>query len=345
MAGEMRFAVFGAGFWPRYQLAAWNEVGGVRCVAVCDWDRARAEALAREFGIPAVYDDPEALFQDESARLGFIDNITQVEGHKPITLLAARYRVPAICQKPLAETLEDAEQMADACRTAGVPLLVHENWRWQTPIRAAKRVIQAGTLGQVFRARLEMVTRFAVWENQPALARLQQFILTDIGTHVLDAARFLFGEADRLYCQTHRTLPAEVAAENVATVQLSMNGGQITVVCSMAYARTPVERECFPQTLLFVEGTAGSLEIAPNYDLRVTTSDGTRAERVAPPRYEWANPDYDVVHASLVPCLRDLKDGLTGAKTAETTAEDNLRTLRLVFAAYESAETGQAVRL
>ena len=52
--------------------------------------------------------------------------------------LAADRRLPVICQKPLAPTLEEAERMVAACREAGVPLLVHENWRWQAPIRAAQ---------------------------------------------------------------------------------------------------------------------------------------------------------------------------------------------------------------
>ena len=69
------------------------------------------------------------------------------------------------------------------------------------------------------------------------------------------------------------------------------------------------------------------------------------ARRVPPPRYAWADPAYDVVHASIVSCHADLLAALQGVKSAETTAEDNLKTLDLVFAAYESARTRQAVEL
>ena len=62
-------------------------------------------------------------------------------------------------------------------------------------------------------------------------------------------------------------------------------------------------------------------------------------------RYEWANPAYDLAHASMVPCLANLLAGLCGEAPAETTAADNLRTLQLVFAAYESARTGQTVAI
>jgi predicted dehydrogenase len=50
---KLRFAVFGAGFWANFQVAGWYELGGVECVAVCDPTRAKAEAFAQKFGIPA----------------------------------------------------------------------------------------------------------------------------------------------------------------------------------------------------------------------------------------------------------------------------------------------------
>src|SRR5262245_35806951 len=120
---ELRFAALGAGFWARFQLAAWKELPGVRCVALCDPVRAKAESLARQLGIPATYDEPEALLASE--RVDFLDVITDVGSHGPLVHLAARYGLPVICQKPMAPTLAEAESMVAACRRAGVPFLVH----------------------------------------------------------------------------------------------------------------------------------------------------------------------------------------------------------------------------
>ncbi|RXM20870.1 gfo/Idh/MocA family oxidoreductase, partial [Citrobacter sp. AAK_AS5] len=86
------------------------------------------------------------------------------------------------------------------CRRVAVPFLVHENWRWQTPLRALKAVLDRGVIGRVFRARLTYSNSIPVFENQPFLRELEQFILTDIGTHILDTARMLFGEAESVYC-------------------------------------------------------------------------------------------------------------------------------------------------
>jgi predicted dehydrogenase len=336
---ETRFALFGAGFWAGFQLAGWLELPGVRCAAIYNRTLPKAEALARRFGVPAAYDDPARLL-DETP-VDFVDICTAVETHADFVLLAARRKLPVICQKPMARSLEEAERMVAACRQAGVPFLVNENWRWQTPIRALKSVLDSGAIGEVFRARITMVSGFPVFANQPFLRELEQFILTDIGSHLLDTARFLFGEAASLYCQTRR-VHAGIRGEDVATVMLRTTQ-DATVVVEMGYAENYLERDCFPQTFIFVEGSKGSAELAPDYWIRVTTASGTHARRVPPPRYAWADPAYDVVHSSIVPCQANLLAALRGECQAETTGEDNLRTMRLVFAAYDSARTGQAI--
>ena len=344
MTSPLRFAVFGAGFWTRYQLAAWRELRGAECVAIYNRTTAKAEALARDFGIPAVYDDAEKLLRE--IKPDFVDNVTEVGGHKPLSLLCAKHRVPCICQKPMAASLADARAMVAAFRKAKTPFFIHENWRWQTPMRALKTILASGVIGTPFRARLTMVSGFDCWANQPALRELERFILTDLGTHILDVARLLFGEANRLYCQTHKTLAPEVKGENVATVLLSMGKAKTSVVIELGYAKTPLEvgaRECFPQTLAFIEGPRGSIEVCADYVIRITTVKGTNVQRHVPPRHAWADPAYDIAHASIVACHRHLLAALRGETPGETTGADNLKTLELVFAAYDSAKSGKTI--
>ena len=339
----LRFAIFGAGFWARVQLAAWRELGGTECVAIYNRNRDRAEAFGRDLGVPAVYDDAEKLLRE--VRPDFVDNITEIGGHKPLSLLCARDRVPCIVQKPMAASLKDARQMVAAFAKAKTPFFVNENWRWQTPMRALIDTLRSGVIGTPFRARLSFLSGFAVWANQPALRDLEQFILTDLGVHLLDTARACFGEASSVYCQLHRTLAPSVKGDNVATLLLSMGKAKTSVVMEIAYAKTPLERECFPQTLVFVEGPLGSIEVTDDYWLRVTTKQGTHSRRHAPPRYAWADPSYDLSQSSMVPCHRDLLAALRGQRSAETTGADNLRTMELVFAAYDSARRDAVVKL
>ena len=144
--GNLRFAIFGTGFWARFQLAGWMELDGLECVALYNRTRAKAEALAAEFGVPAIYDTPEALLDHE--QLDFVDIITDVGTHASLTRLAAERGLNVVCQKPMATSLEEARAMVETCQQAGVQLLINENWRWQFPIRQFKRILSEGRIGQ-----------------------------------------------------------------------------------------------------------------------------------------------------------------------------------------------------
>jgi predicted dehydrogenase len=336
---SLRFAMFGAGFWANYQLAAWYEAGGATCVAICDPDITKAQALAQRFHVAKVYSDPREAF--ESGGFDFVDIVAPPQAHVPLIELAADYRIPAICQKPLANTLQDAQKAIAACRANQVKLFVHENWRWQTPLRELKHILNRQEIGPIFRGRVQYSNSFPVFDNQPALKNDRRFILMDIGTHILDAARFLFGDAESLACVTRR-VRRDIQGEDVATVLLRMPN-DVAVTCEMSYA-SRLEHDRFPETFVLVEGEKGSVELGPDYWLRVTTASGTVCRRCPPPRYAWADPRYDLAQSSMVPCLRNLLEGLRGGH-AETTADDNYRTLQLVLGAYESAERGAIVQV
>jgi predicted dehydrogenase len=323
-------------------LAAWRELQGVQCVAIYNRSKEKAEELAAESSAPGIYDDPHKLLDRE--KLDFIDIVTSVETHSEFVRMASARRVPVICQKPMATCLAEAQSMVTECRKSGTPLYIHENFRWQAPMRAAKRFLDAGAIGTPFRARIDMISGFPVFKNQPSLKELDQFILSDLGSHILDVARFFFGEAESLYCQTHR-VHKDIRGEDVATVMLRMNHGRTSVLCQMAYAENALERECFPETLMFVEGDRGSLELAPGCQVRITTKTGTQVHQAALTMYSWCDPAYAVVQSSIVDCHRNLAAALRGDGQAETTGDDNLRTMRLVFKSYESAEQNSVITL
>lgn len=337
---RLRFAMLGTGFWSRYQLAAWRELADVECVALYNRTRSKAEQLAEQFEIPAVYDDAGQLLSEQT--LDFVDIVTDVDTHAQFAALGADWGLPVICQKPLAPSLVVARQMLAKAQATRTPLFVHENWRWQRPLRELKTILDSGQLGTLVRARIDYANSFPVFENQPFLKELEQFILTDIGTHILDVSRFLFGEATTIDCQTRR-IHADIVGEDVATVMMRKATG-MTVTCNMSYAsRWQFDR--FPETFVAVEGSRAGVSLLPNYQIKLYDSSGVHRKRVAPESYSWADPAYELIHASIVDCHRNLLGALRGECLAETTAADNLRTLELVFAAYESATSGRIIQL
>ncbi len=337
---DLRLGVLGTGWWSTFQIPAWFEAGGVQLVALYNRTVAKADKLAARYNVPSVYDDPEELFCQE--RLDLVDIIAGLDAHAPLVYLAAKHRVPVICQKPMGPDLETCEQMVRTCRDAGVPFMIHENLRWQAPIRELKRILAEGRIGKPFRARL-VTSGYSPSEyiDQPFLKNLEHLVLADMGSHVLDVARFLFGEAQSLYCQHYRTRD-DIRGEDVASVML--RHGDLICTCEVSSA-TRTEWGHYPDLFAFVEGTGGSVELAPDYWLRVTTDEGTFARRYAPPAYSWALGDQQHWCASIVACQRNLLEALRAGRKAETDGEDNLKTMRLLYGAYESAARNQVLML
>jgi D-apiose dehydrogenase len=339
---KLKFAVFGTGFWSYYQLSGWKELAGAEPLALYNRTRSKAEAVARQFNVPYVYDNPDELLEKHAHELDFIDIITDVDSHALFTEKGAGYGLNVICQKPMGANLEVAGKMVETCKRAGVKFYIHENFRWQAPIRKLKEVLDSGIIGSPFKARVSFCSAFPVFENQPFLAQLEQFILTDIGSHILDICRFLFGEARSLYCQTARVNPG-IKGEDVANVLLQMQSG-LSCYAEMSYASI-LEKEAFPQTLVTVEGERGSVVLTHDFLLKITTRSGTSVTEGKPVMYPWVDPAYAVVHASIVDCNRNILQDMQGKDKAETTGEDNFETVRLVYAAYDSARLNQVVYL
>lgn len=333
----LRGAIIGTGFWANYQIPAWQELDGVMITALYNRTLSKAKTVAQKFGIPSVYNDVTEMLKQEKP--DFVDIITDVDTHALFTKTAAAQGVDVICQKPMAPSLQQAAAMVEDCKQHHVKFFIHENFRWQAPLRALKKELDAGTIGRPFKARVSFCSAFPVFDNQPFLKELKQFILTDIGSHTLDICRFLFGEARSLYCLIQKVNP-EIKGEDVANVLMEMQSG-LHCFAEMSYASI-MEKESFPQTLVFIEGERGSLQLTNDFELKIITPKETTSSFIEPKMYNWLDPDYAVIHASIVDCNRDILNGLNGGKS-ETTGDDNFKTVQLVWAAYESAATGTVI--
>jgi predicted dehydrogenase len=330
-------ALIGCGFFARNHLHAWHQLGGAEIVALCDGHAGRLAETAAMFGIARTYTSAEALFENE--RLDFVDIATTVSSHRPLVEMAAAAGVPSICQKPFAPTLDDARAMVCACEQANVALMVHENFRWQTPIQAVRAVLDAGTIGQPFWGRVSFRSAFDVYSGQPYLATDERFILQDLGIHTIDIARFLFGDVATLSARTRRVNP-QIRGEDVATLLMQHDSGLTSVVdCSYA---TALPTELFPQTLVEIDGSAGTLRLGADYTLTVhSRSGGTQTSRCEPPLHGWAQRPWHNIQDSVLNIQSHWCDCLRSGRTPQTSGRDNLHTLALVEAAYASAAQGQ----
>jgi predicted dehydrogenase len=338
---KLKFAVLGCGFWSKFQIGAWSELEGAELVAVYNRTLSKAQNIADYFKVPRIYDDAEKLFQNEKP--DFVDIITDVDTHAGFVKLAVSHGVKhIICQKPMAPDFETAKEMVNVCEKAGAKLYIHENYRWQAPVRRFKQIIDSGVIGKPFKARVTFLSGFPVFDNQPFLKELDHFILTDMGSHILDVARYLFGECSELWCET-RAISKGIKGEDLAVILMNMKNG-MPVYTEMSYASI-VEHDSFSTLHILVEGEKGSVFLGPKFEIKTTTRGGTVSETVKFPSYPWADPDYIVNHESGIHINRNILEAIEGKTDAENTGKDNLETVRLIWACYKSAETGKKIKI
>jgi D-apiose dehydrogenase len=334
----LRGAVIGCGFFAVNHLYGWRDAKGAEIVAICDTSSERLNTVGNQFNIAARYADAEAMLQNE--RIDFVDIATTAPSHRALAELAAKHKVAVICQKPFAPNLDDARAIVAACEKADVHLMVHENFRWQSPIQRVKAVLKSGALGDVFWGRVSFRSAYDVFFGQPYLAEGQRFIVEDLGIHALDIARFLFGDVENVSARIKRVNP-KIRGEDVATVLLDHGDGVSSIVdCSYA---TQLSEELFPQTLLEIDGNKGSLRLGPNYQLTVTTDAGTSHTDLSPPVLYWASRPWHNIQESVALIEQHWVDCLSTGREPETSGRDNLKTLALVEAVYQSAASSQTI--
>lgn len=232
--------------------------------------------------------------------------------------------------------------MVAACDRAGVPFLIHENFRWQRPFLRMQELVGAGAIGTPRFLRLSFRHRWDVYAGQPYLAAVQRLAIIDMGVHLFDLVRLFLGEAEAISCETQRRNPA-VAGEDAFTALTRHAGGAVGVTdCSF---HTTLRPEPFPQTLAALEGDDGTLELREGYRLLIHDARGRREEDVEPSVLSWGEKPWHVVQDSVRNFERHVLQVLRGEAEPQPSGADNLRTLRLCLAAYESAEMGRRVLL
>ncbi len=337
---KLKGAVFGCGFWSQFQIGGWTELPEVEIVALYNRTIGKAREKAEMFNIQHYYDNAEKLLQNHP-EIDFVDIITDVDTHSNFVELAATYKKNVICQKPMAPNLDTARKMVQVCRENAVKYYVHENYRWQPQFRRIKQLMDQGVIGRPFRCLTGFNTAFPLFETQPFLAQLEQFALTDQGSHQFDVLRFFFGEAESLYCSTQQVNPT-IKGEDVATTIIKTKSG-VTCIQEISFSSL-LEREVFPQTLLLIEGSKGSIRLDPDMVIKITTSTGTVTENVPLDKYGWQTERLTNEPPSIVSCNKNIMEDMLGINVAETTGDDNLKTVELVFAGYDSAKKNEVIK-
>jgi predicted dehydrogenase len=340
--GPLVGAVIGCGFVSRHHLEGWSRVPGALIVAICDLDAERLERAGKFCPHARRYRSAARLFADELT-LDFVEICTGADSHPVLVALAAARGVHILCQKPAANDRADFEAMIAACDRAGVRLMIHENWRFRPWYRAMKTRIEAGVIGMPIHLRIAhrdtRALRADGYQEQPYLAKAERLILMDMGCHLVDTARYLFGEIVSVTATIGRFGRYGVG-EDVAMLAVRFKNGALGSL-DMSWCANPERAR--PEWALnetVAEGSKGSERLLPDGSLELTSLAGTRTvDPVDLP------PPERVYVDGYAATQRHFIEGLLAGRPHETRASESLETMNVVWAAYQSAEEGRTVSL
>ena len=338
---QLRGVAIGAGYFSRFHYDAWSRIDEVELVALCDLDAPKAQQVASAHDITKVYTDAEAMLDAEKP--DFVDVITRPDSHLGLVRLAAKRGIDVICQKPLAPTFAEAQELVALAESAGVRLMVHENFRFQPWHREIRSLLDSGAIGDRVQTVTARTRTGDGWQPDAYLARQPYFrtmprlLVFETGVHFIDTFRYLAGEIDGVYASLRKLNP-DIAGEDAGMLLFEFAGGARGLWDASRYHEPNCEDPRYTFGEFLVEGTGGSIRLAADGRLSVQPLGESKRE------HAYAHEKRNFAGDCVLATQRHFAEALLAGTPFETDGSSYLRTLRIQEAAYESAATGLPVR-
>jgi len=320
---------------------------GLNPVAIAARTEAAAAAVAARHGVPRAYGDIGRLLDDPAVE---VLDVAVPPDVQPDVIAAALGRAGKIrgilAQKPLATSYGAARRIVEACRAAGVRLVVNQNMRYDHAVRGCRTLIDRGTLGEPVLATIEMraIPHWMPWQERQGWVTLRIMSI-----HHLDTFRSWFGTPVRIFASVRpdpRTAARFAHEDGICLYVLEYDSGLRCSGLDDVWAGPAREGAEADLGVRFrVEGTRGMAlgtigwpawpERRPSTLDYTTTAGGWQRPR-------WPEAWFpDAFVGPMAELLRDLE----GTAPATATGADNLLTMALVDAAYVSAREHRAVAI
>jgi|APFre7841882724_1041349.scaffolds.fasta_scaffold02665_7 predicted dehydrogenase len=342
MAKRLRVACAGAGYFSQFQYLAWRNIAEVEVVALSNRDQVRGVATAERFGVPRVFAD-FAMMLDE-VRPDLVDIITPPPTHRAFVSAAVERGIPTICQKPFGTDYADAVAVTGAAEQAGVPLVVHENYRWEPWYREAKRLIDEGRLGALhsvaFRLRPGDGQGPAAYLNrQPYFRTMPRLLVMETAIHWIDTFRFLMGEVHAVYARLRRMNPV-IAGEDAGYIVLDFKNGSTGLFDGNRLNDHVAENPRRTMGEMWLEGSGGVLRLDGEGRLWWKPHHGPEAEHAFDrgPADTFGGGACEWLQRHVV---RHFREGTP----LENTAREYLANLKIQEAVYRSSADGRRIEI
>ena len=330
LAGTPGVGVLGAGWIVRECHLPSYATAGVNVVGVASRDPARSAELAAAHGIRA-FASWEEMVDDPAVEVVDIAYPPHVQPGLIGEIVGRGAGVRGIlAQKPLAPTLAEAEATVRACEDAGVVLAVNQNMRWDHSIRALKHLLDEGRLGRPVMAQITMHAKVGWMPYAEGYARKGMLIMS---VHHLDAFRFLFGEPEEVVASV-RGGPDGDGSDEMASYALRYPDGLLAVGIDNTYATLDQGIEWrVDGTEGMASGTVGWPDHPWGSASTLRHVSAARPDLVLEP--SWTGRWFPDAFAAT---LGELLAGLETGEPPSIAGRDNLRTMALLEAAYESSQ-------
>jgi len=322
--GPARIGIIGAGNICRLHLdGIARHPDRVRVAALCDVNLDAARARAAECGGPAVFDNPARMLAAEPLDAAIVCTPTHVRREVLAVLIQAR--VPTLVEKPFAETYAEAADIERTARAAGVPVAVNQNFRRHFAFDLARQVLARGELGRP----LQLVQTQGYFRTDVGwrLDR-RRYVMSVMSIHWFDGYRFMLGdEPVSVYARSVNSPATPGGDDTGVCVLIEFKGGTIASLSESfaSFAKPDVcGLDCEAGGLVL--GYKKLIEIRPN---------GQRIEHANP--MDKADATYWL--------LDDLLTAAADGRPPDTAAADNLKSMRMLEAAYRSLELNRPVRI
>ncbi len=331
----IRVACLGAGYFSQFHYEAWERNPRTQLIASADNDLQKAIAT----GAAGTYQNLHELLQSHTVDI--VDIITPPPTHLESIKTAVQYPVKAIiCQKPFCSSLSEAQEAIRIAANADIPLIVHENFRFQPWFRCFKQAITQELLGDVLQFTFRLRTgdgqgANAYLERQPYFREMPRLLMHETGVHYVDTVRYLLGNAEHVYADL-RTLNPVIKGEDAGYVVFGYNDGKRALLDGnrLLDHQSTNTRLTFGEALL--EGTRATLTLRGDGQVSLRPLGSTQSSELLAPQ-DWPGFAGDCVYA-----LQDhVVNALLDDTPLENTAEDYLSVMQTVEAIYDSAESGQ----
>lgn len=345
-----------------------------RMVAISGRNEAAVQEAAGQLGWEGYETDYNQLVSRDDIQL--VDVSTPGFNHHEIVIAALEAGKHVICEKPLANTLEEAQDMLSAARKAGTINMINFNYRRVPAVQLAKKLVDEGRLGEIRHFRARYLQDWIMDPEFPLAWRLKKELagsgaLGDIGAHITDLAMYLVGPIREVVgsMETYikeRPIEVESTGGSGLTAQSGQEMGEVTVDDATSFlARfesgvmgtfdaTRLAGGRRNQNTFEINGSKGSVsfDLERMNELQVYFADdeeglqGFRTINVTEPVHPYMEAWWPAGHIigwehTFVHVVRDLMEGIATGQNPQPDFETGFRNQAVLDAVIRSAESGR----